>query len=145
MTLDQDFRSDKSESPEGHGKSRGRWDAFYDRIPEETLGEAFTSSSNRTSLQALPEDIRDDVSDSVLEDSELIGFWIAWNLAGGFANLVAAGWHRATIFRKVRRFRAAFGVHPDDFTFDWIKLDLEKAWSDDIKRRLARSGAEGRS
>jgi hypothetical protein len=60
---------------------------------------------------------------------------VAWHLAGGFANLERGGWHRATIFRKVSRFRAAYGAHPDEYVFPWIELDLNAAWSDQISRR----------
>ena len=69
----------------------------------------------------------------VIEDAELIGFWVAWHKAGGFAGLEAGGWHRATIYRKVRRFRSRFGTHPDEYRFEWIKLDLRRAWSDDLE------------
>ena len=61
---------------------------------------------------------------TVIEDAELIGFWVAWHKAGGFGGLEAGGWHRATIYRKIRRFRARFGAHPDEYRFEWIKLDL---------------------
>ena len=50
---------------------------------------------------------------------------MAWHRAGGFAELEVGGWHRATIFRKVRRFRGAFGAHPDEYT-PWIRLNLER-------------------
>jgi hypothetical protein len=65
-----------------------------------------------------------------MEGSDLTGFWLAWHLASGFAALERGGWHRATIFRKVCRFRAAFAVHPDEYSFPWIQLDLDTAWSD---------------
>ncbi|MGP0029768.1 MAG: hypothetical protein ACLPVF_04605 [Acidimicrobiales bacterium] len=58
-------------------------------------------------------------------------------MAGGFAALEEGGWHRATIFRKVRRFRARYGAHPDDYSFPWIRLDLENAWAAGIERRIA--------
>ena len=81
-----------------------------------------------------------------MERSELIGFWIGWHLVGAFANLERGGCHRATIFRKVRRFRAAFGVHPDEYSFQWTSLNLNAAWSQQLQRRLAvdaeRWGAE---
>lgn len=47
------------------------------------------------------------------------------------------GWHWATIFRKVRRFRARYGAHPDEYAFPWIRLDLESAWAAGIERRIA--------
>ena len=51
------------------------------------------------------------------ERSELIGFWVAWHLAGGFDNLVsgAAGTGRGS--SKIHRFRATHSAHPDEFVF----------------------------
>ena len=89
-----------------------------------------------TSLDEYPALIRDDVAHAVIEDAELVGFWVAWHKAGGFGGLEAGGWHRATIYRKVRRFRARFGAHPDEYRFDWIKLDLRRAWTDDLEDAL---------
>ncbi len=88
-------------------------------------------------LDDLDPAIADEVAGEVLERSELIGFWTAWHQAGGFGNLERGGWHRATIFRKLRRFRTAFGAHPDEYRFDWIRLDLRTVWSEDIRARLA--------
>ena len=87
---------------------------------------------------------RDDVPDEAIEEmgrrsieeSELLGFWIAWHLAGGFANLQEAGWHRATIHRRIRRFRARYAQHPDEFTPGWLTLDLEKVWEQKIVEAL---------
>jgi hypothetical protein len=64
--------------------------------------------------------------------SELIGFWVAWHVTGGFERLELAGWHRATIYRKVARFRELFGAHPDDYEFDWLTVDAEKVWSESL-------------
>ncbi|MGO9027541.1 MAG: hypothetical protein ACLQOZ_02775, partial [Acidimicrobiales bacterium] len=71
------------------------------------------------------------------------GFWVAWHLAGGFDNLERGGWHRATIFRKIRRFRATYGAHPDEFVFPWIELDLETAWSEQVSRQLEAARSRG--
>jgi hypothetical protein len=131
-----DYRRDKSDSPEGRGRARSRWQSFHDDLPIDVIEDAFRTDRS-TSLEDLDPDIRDDIAAAVLEQSELIGFWIAWHQAGGFANLERGGWHRATIFRKLRRFRAAFGVHPDEYQFDWIRLDLRSAWGRDIRARVA--------
>ena len=96
-----------------------------------------------TSLDEYPALIRDDVAHAVIEDAELVGFWVAWHKAGGFGGLEAGGWHRATIYRKVRRFRARFGVHPDEYRFDWIKLDLRRACDGRPRRRPARHREPG--
>jgi len=132
-----DFRADKSESTEGQRVAAGRWGSFHYSLDEDVVAEAYSTPGQ--SMEDLPPDVRDDIASDALERSELIGFWVAWHLAGGFANLERGGWHRATIFRKVSRFRAAFGAHPDEYVFPWIDLDLNTAWSDQISRRLERA------
>jgi hypothetical protein len=135
MTEDPDFRSDKSDSVEGRGNAGARWDAYHLHLDEAVLAEAFPSPTPR--VEDYDELVRDDIAAAAAEDSELIGFWVAWHLAGGFHALESGGWHRATIFRKVRRFRSRYGVHPDEYAFPWITLDLEKAWAAGIASRIA--------
>jgi hypothetical protein len=134
MTDVPDFRGDKSDTTEGRRVAAGRWSSFHYRLDEDVVAEAFPAPSQ--SMEELPAAIRDDIASDAVERSELIGFWVAWHLAGGFANLERGGWHRATIFRKVSRFRAAYGAHPDTYVFPWIQLDLDAAWSDQIASRL---------
>ena len=133
MTEAPDFRSDPSDSPEGRGIASGRWSAAYwNSIPEEVRAE-LSQETIVSSIDEFPALIRDDAARAVVEDAELIGFWVAWHKAGGFAGLESGGWHRATIYRKVRRFRARFGAHPDEHRFEWIKLDLRRAWADELE------------
>jgi hypothetical protein len=132
MSEPLDFRSDKMDSLEGLGVARARWKNFHDAIPDEVYETITERRGDETQLDELPSWVLDDVSEAVIEDSELLGFWLAWHLAGGFANLERAGWHRATIHRKIRRFRNRFGRHPDEFRLPWLRLDLNKAW----KQRL---------
>ena len=127
-----DFRSDRSESPEGRGIAYGRFAAFWSSVPEEVRAEVSRETTIGT-VDDYPAFIRDDAARAVVEDAELIGFWVAWHKAGGFAGLERGGWHRATVYRKVRRFRARFGAHPDEYRFEWIKLDLRRAWSDELE------------
>jgi len=134
MTEDPDFRSAKSETVEGSGNADARWNAYHLNLDEDVLAEAFPSS--RRSIDAYDELVRDDIAANAVEESELIGFWVAWHLAGGFSALESGGWHRATIFRKVRRFRTRYGVHPDEYSFPWITLDLEQAWAAGIASRI---------
>jgi hypothetical protein len=136
-----DFRTDKSESTEGARIAAGRWGSFHHSLDEDILAEAF-STPNR-SMEDLNPEVRDDIAADALERSELIGFWVAWHLAGGFANLERGGWHRATIFRKVRRFRAAYGSHPDEYVFPWIQLDLNAGWTEQLSRRIEHSRSNG--
>ncbi len=130
-----DFRSDRSESPEGRGIASGRFAAYWNSVPEEVRAK-LSQETIVSSIDEFPALIRDDAARAVVEDAELIGFWVAWHKAGGFTGLESGGWHRATIYRKVRRFRARFGAHPDEHRFEWIKLDLRRAWGDELEDLL---------
>ncbi len=135
MTEAPDFRSDPSESPEGRGIAHGRRTTFWRSVPEKTLA-ALSAESPYLSTEEWPAFVRDTAAEAVVEDAELIGFWVSWHRAGGFQALEAGGWHRATIYRKIRRFRARFGAHPDEYRFSWITLDLERAWNQEIDEVL---------
>jgi hypothetical protein len=135
MTDEPDFRADKSDTVEGTGNAAGRWHAYHSFLDEDVVAEAFPMSA--LDAEQYPDFVRDDIAADAMEQSELIGFWVAWHMAGGFAALEEGGWHRATIFRKVRRFRARFGAHPDEYSFPWIRIDLEQAWAGGIERRIA--------
>jgi hypothetical protein len=59
---------------------------------------------------------------------DLLGFWMAWLLLGGFEGLVESGMHPSTVWRKVKRFRVAFGAHPDEFEFPGVSVDPVAYW-----------------
>ena len=141
MTEDLDFRSDKSDSAEGGRVAVHRWAGYHHNLDEDVVAQAFSTPAQ--SMEELDAEIRDGLAADALERSELIGFWVAWHLAGGFDNLERGGWHRATIFRKIRRFRATYGAHPDEFVFPWIQLDLDTAWSEQISRQLEAARSRG--
>jgi hypothetical protein len=134
MTDEPDFRAEKSDSVEGVGKAADRWFAYIDTLDEDVLAEAFPMSA--VDVEEYPDFKRDDIAADAMEQSELIGFWVVWHLAGGFAALEEGGWHRATIFRKIRRFRARYGAHPDEYTFSFIRLGCEKSWVAAIASRI---------
>jgi hypothetical protein len=136
-----DYRTDKSESTEGGRIASNRWASFHYRLEEDVVAEAFSSPNQ--SMEDLDPEMRDAIAADSLERSELIGFWVAWHMAGGFDNLERGGWHRATIFRKVRSFRTVFGVHPDEYAFPWVALDLPAAWTDQLNRRIEESRSSG--
>jgi len=129
-----DFRLQRMDSPEGHGNARARWSIWIDHN-EDLVAETSTGQDS-VRLDDEEPSLANDIAGAILEETELIGFWIAWHRAGGFANLEYAGWHRATIFRKLRRFRAHFGAHPDEYRFEWITLDLPMVWERSLLARL---------
>lgn len=55
---------------------------------------------------------------------DLLGFWLAWHLNGGFEGLRALGMSRATIYRQIKRFRTRVGVHPDEFQMPGVSIDI---------------------
>jgi len=135
-----DFRSEKSDSIEGRGIARGRWSLFVDTELERIVDNADPGEiASFTDLGDLDDDVREALAAWATERSELIGFWVSWHMAGGFLQLESGGWHRATIFRKVRRFRTVFGQHPDDYVFPGIKLNLRHAWTAEVRRHLGPS------
>jgi len=107
-----DFRSDRSESPEGNGRARRTWDAYAKGV-------------NALALPLLEPSIAH-VANTMTVD--LLGFWMAWHLHGGFEGLVEFGMHPSTVWRRVKRFRLAFGMHPDEYRFPGVEIDPTKYW-----------------
>ena len=94
-----DYRSDRMPSPEGKGRAR-------------KAGEAYAKAVNKAAEPVLLPILKpgaEAVARTWAEDA--IGFWVLWHLYGGFEGLERLGFHRATIFRKIKRFRDGFGVH----------------------------------
>ena len=114
-----DFRSDRMESPEGRGIARRAWDGY-------------TGAIGKVTTPVLAPLVRLYAAGSVVD---LVGFWAVWHLEGGFEGLQRMGMSRASIYRRVKLFRIAFGAHPDEFVMPGVKVDLEDyragwaAWS----------------
>ena len=51
---------------------------------------------------------------------------LVWHLDGGFEGLLALGWNRATIYRKISAFRKVTGQHPDEFKMPGVTLSIEQ-------------------
>jgi hypothetical protein len=97
-------------SAEGQGKAQRRWLRAWDAYASTTAG--------------LAEPFAQRVALAVTED--MVGFWVLWQLYGGYEGLQEHfGMSRASVFRKVKRFRRLFGEHPDVFEFPGITIDLE--------------------
>src|SRR5437660_1129418 len=107
-----DFRSDKSESHEGKGKARRAWDAYARAV-------------NAVALPVLEPGIR---RIARVMTSDLVGFYVIWHLHGGFEGLVESGMHPSTVWRKVKRFRMAFGQHPDEYRFPGVTINAKQYW-----------------
>ena len=118
MTNEPDFRSDRSETNEGKGNARRVWDAYV-RTVNRALGPT---------LHPVVQPAAAGVARTMVAD--LIGFWTIWHLHGGFEGVEKFGYSRATIYRKIKRFRKFFGVHPDEFKMVGITLDPEAYWAE---------------
>jgi hypothetical protein len=57
---------------------------------------------------------------------DIAGFWLLWHLEGGFEGLLKMGMSRASIYRRIKDFRNAMGVHPDEYEMPGVTLDLRK-------------------
>jgi hypothetical protein len=112
-----DFRSDKMESREGKGAARRAWDAYARAV------------NKHLSPKLIP--ILEPGANAVAREwvADMVGFWVLWHLYGGFDNLVEFGFHPATLYRKINRFRIAFGQHPDEFVMPGVKIDRDAYWA----------------
>jgi len=116
--MSPDYRSDRL-GPEGAGRARRAWEAY---------SKGITKAAAPVLVPASKVVARDWMLD-------LLGFWMLWHLYGGFEGLQEFGFHRATIYRKISRFRQAFGAHPDEFEFPGVNIDAEAYWAGS-KRKL---------
>jgi hypothetical protein len=111
-----DFRSDPSESAEGKGIAARAWESYV-RATNKYVGPALSPVVDPVARMA---------ARGVTED--LLGFWVLWHLCGGFEGLQRFGMHRATIWRKVKKFRIVFGKHPDEYRFTGVEVTPGAAW-----------------
>jgi len=96
------------ESPEGRGLARRAW-------------EGYVGAVTRVAKPALRPLVQMYAAGSIVD---LVGFWAVWHLEGGFEGLQNLGMSRASIYRRIKLFRIAFGAHPDEFEMPGITLDL---------------------
>lgn len=120
----QDFRSDRSDSPEGKGRARAAWDA-YCRTVTKASRPVIEPAARRW---------------AATHTADLVGFWTMWHLHGGFEGLVEMGMHPSTVWRRVKRFRMVFKQHPDEFEMPGVHINVGEYWDDARARTLARHG-----
>ena len=122
-----DFRSDRMESPEGRGIARRAW-------------EGYAGAVTKVSTPVIKPLVRKYAAGSIVD---LVGFWAVWHLEGGFEGLQRMGMSRASIYRKIKLFRIAFGAHPDEYEMPGISLDLvafREGWA--AKERAKKAAAK---
>lgn len=108
----EDFRSAPMETTEGKGVARRAWDSYV-KGTNRLLGPA---------LDPLIEAMAKRIGATVAAD--LMGFWLVWHLEGGFEGCRRIGMSRSAIYRRIKIFRSALGVHPDEYVLPGVSLDL---------------------
>ena len=103
-----DFRSDRMESPEGRGIARRAWDAYASTV-QRVASPAVEPLARRIAVPVT---------------MDLMGFWMAWHLEGGFDGLRRLGMSRSSIYRRISLFRRTLGVHPDEYKLPGVTLDI---------------------
>lgn len=115
-----DLRHERSETAEGKGRARRAWDAYAEAV-------------NRFRPKFIDDAVRDL---AVRWTEEMVGFWVAWHLYGGFDGLKRAGWSERTIYRRLKRFRLVFKKHPDEYSMVGVSLDPEAFWKTYLEPKL---------
>ncbi|MGE3834070.1 MAG: hypothetical protein AB7H43_04715 [Acidimicrobiia bacterium] len=111
--------------------ARRAWDA-YARTVRSGARRALTSPVMEPAIKAV----------AARMTADMVGFWLAWHLHGGFEGLVELGMHPSTVWRKVKRFRTVTGKHPDEFQIPGVTLDRAAYW-DWARQTGGKSLAEG--
>jgi hypothetical protein len=116
-----DYRTERMPSAEGHGQAR------------DSLQRAWAAYERgvRKTAEPLLRPVAKKVAAPLALD--LLGFWLAWHLEGGFEGLQRIGLSRASIYRRISLFRKTMGQHPDDFRFPGVDIDLEAYLNGDGK------------
>lgn len=112
VTMADDLRKQRLESSEGAGRARRAWDAYAEAVNRHR--PAWVDRAVQRLATRWTED--------------MVGFWVCWHLYGGFEGLQRAGWERRTIYRRLKKFRLAFGKHPDEYQLVGVDLDPKAFW-----------------
>ncbi len=109
MSHKKDFRSERMPSQDGTGKARAAWDAYVAAV-----GKVAQTPPVKTGIEQY----------AAATVVDLFGFWLWWQLEGGFEGLRRMGMSRSAIYRRLKAFRRYYGVHPDDFELPGVTIDV---------------------
>jgi len=56
---------------------------------------------------------------------DLFGFWLLWQLEGGYDGLRRLGMSRSAIYRRIKLFRTMTGMHPDEYVLPGVETDVQ--------------------
>ena len=111
--MSSDFRSEPMDSPEGIGRARAAWEAVQP-----------SGRARRPDAKARPVMDRAVRHLSVPVTLDLVGFWLTWQVSGGYEGLRSMGMSRSAIYRRIKQFRQTFGQHPDEFEMPGVSIDV---------------------
>lgn len=103
-------RDSRGRSREGLGLAWARYRDAVNRLSQAGLLPGFTEAAEKITRE------------HVLSQ---LGFWLVWQLEGGFEGMRRVGMSEATIYRKIKAFRQTFGKHPDEMVYPGVTVDVE--------------------
>jgi hypothetical protein len=109
----EDFRLSPMESAEGRGIARRAWEAYVAGVDKVTRPVIEPHAKNLGASMTV----------------DLLGFWLAWHLEGGFEGLQRMGMSRSAIYRRIKMFRQLYKVHPDEWVYAGVTIDLDAYWA----------------
>jgi hypothetical protein len=105
-----DFRSDRMPTPEGKGNARKQFERAW---------AAYAKGVNKIpGVRAFSQGVAGAVA------VDLLGFWLGWQVEGGFEGMRRLGMSRSAIYRRIRLFRKATGLHPDEYQMPGVTIDV---------------------
>ena len=111
VRLVADYRSERMASPEGMGNARRAFEEVAARLETSARSPLLRPIARRFAAPMA---------------MDIAGFWLLWHLEGGFEGLLRMGMSRASIYRRIKDFRNAMGVHPDEYEMPGVALDVRK-------------------
>lgn len=117
-----DFRSQRMPSPDGHGKAKAAWLKAWG---------AYSDAVNKVAGPIVEPAFRP-IARTMTFD--VLGFWLVWQLEGGFEGMQRMGMSRSAIYRRLALFRKATGAHPDDYTFPGVHIDVSEYVAASVER-----------
>lgn len=108
--MTEDFRSDRMPTPEGKGNARASFERAW---------AAYARGANKIPLvQTVGQKFGGVIA------VDLLGFWLTWQVEGGYEGLLRMGMSRSAIYRRLRLFRKVMGLHPDEYQLPGVTIDV---------------------
>lgn len=104
-------RAVRMPSPEGRGRARRAWDAYANAV----------NADARPVLTSAVKPV------ARVMGFDLMGFWLAWHLEGGFDGLTDPdnlAMSRSAVYRRITLFRRVTGQHPDEYRMPGVALSV---------------------